>query len=205
MNRVTLRTVLAVAVLALPCTAARCQTAQEKLVYDALQAVLDAQLASDFRRLAPLLHGDALRLFRNRLSARFDEMLRSFPVGRIAAISGLPDHPKNLSCSDAEVFIAACNAEKARHPEFAGTRKLLPVKVCGVIFENDKTAYVLFSYAGAVHTERTDFDYEQPILYTFRREGDRWLLYSSVLGYRITADWWHDLLQPGNNGQKPEG
>jgi hypothetical protein len=161
MNRATIITALAACTLALP-DPGRAETSEEKPVLDALKSVCDAQLASDFPRLATLLHPASLRLFRDELSARFDQLLRYFPPEKVATISGLPSHPMNISWQDRDVFVAACNAEMERHPDFAGNARALPLKVRGTIFEGEKTAFVLFSYASSVHTEHTDFDYVQP-------------------------------------------
>jgi hypothetical protein len=203
MNRATVLTVLAACVFAWP-DPGRAETSREKPVLDALESVFDAQLASDFPRLASLLHPDSLRLFRNGLSARFDQLLRYFPPDKVAAISGLPGHPKDISFQDGDVFVAACNAEKERHPDFVGNARLLPLKIHGTIFEGEKTAHVLFSYPNSVHTERTDFDYVQHTVLAFRREGDQWLLYTCILGSRIMEDWWRDISQVRSTEQQSQ-
>src|SRR5215212_6543149 len=99
MNRATVITAFAACVFALP-DPGRAETSKEKPVLDALDRVFDAQIASDFPRLASLLHPDSLSLFRNGLSARFDQLLRYFPAERVTAISGLPGHPKDISLPD---------------------------------------------------------------------------------------------------------
>lgn len=202
MNRATAIAALAAFTFALP-DPGQAETTNERHVLDALESVFDAQLASDFPRLALLLHPDSLRLFRNGLSARFDQLLRNFPPEKVAAISGLPGHPKDISWQDREVFVAACMAEKERHPDFAENTKLLPLKVRGTIFEDEKTASVLFSYPNSVHTERTAFDYVQPTVFTFRREGDQWLLHSCILVDRIIEDWRRDISQVQTSEQQP--
>ena len=194
MNRATVIIALAACAFALP-DPGRAETSREKPVLDALESVFDAQLASDFPRLASLLHPDSLRLFRNGLSTRFDQLVRHFPPEEVAALSGLPGHPKDISWQDTEVFVAACNAEKERHPDFVGTTRLPPIKVHGTIFEGEKTAHVLFSHPSSVHTERTNFDYVQYSVLTFRSEGDQWRLSSCILIYRIVDDWWRDISQ----------
>lgn len=197
MNRATVITALATCAFALP-GSGHAESSREKPVLDAFQSVFDAQLASDFPRLASLLHPDSLRLFRTGLSARFDQLLRYFPVEKVAAISGLPGHPKDIPWQDREVFVAACNTEKERHPEFVGNPRSLPLlKVHGTIFEGETTAYVLFSFPNSIHTERTELDYVQPVVFAFRREGDQWLLFTSILGSRIMEDWWRDISQAG--------
>ena len=52
------------------------ETASEKVIYDLLDAAIDAQFTYDFPRLVTMLHSASLRLFRNQLSARFDQLLR---------------------------------------------------------------------------------------------------------------------------------
>jgi hypothetical protein len=203
MNRATFITTLAGSAFALPHLVAA-ETPDEKAIYDALDAIVDAQFTYDFARLSSSLHPFSLRLFRDSLSARFDQLLRYFPAESVVSISGLPDHPKDARLSDAEVFIAACNSAKERHPEFVGDPKLLPLTIHGTIFERQKTGYVLFSYSGSVRTERTDFDYVQPTVFNFRRARDQWLLYSCILVPRVIDDWWRDLSKLKEAEQKPK-
>jgi hypothetical protein len=203
MNRATLMVALATCAFALP-GLGRAEPPSEKPVLDAFESVFDAQLTSDFPRLASLLHADSLRLFRTGLSARFDQLLRYFPAEKVAAISGLPAHPKDIIWQDREVFVAVCNTEKERHPDFVGNRRSPPLKVHGTVFEGEKTAYVLFSFPNSFQTERTKFDYVQPMVFVFRREDDQWLLSTSILGSRIMEDWWRDISQVRSSEQKSQ-
>ena len=203
MNRATFLTTLAGGTLALPHLTAA-ETPDEKAIYDLLDAAVDAQFTYDFPRLAAMLHSASVRMFRNHLSARFDQLLRSYSLDQIVSISGLPNHPKDLNTSDAEIFVAACNSAKDRHPEFVGDPKFLPLKIHGTIFDNNRLAHVLFSYSGAIQTERTDFDYVAPSIFTMRRERDTWQVYSCILARRIIDDWWRDLAKPKDTEQKPK-
>jgi hypothetical protein len=200
MNRATFLTTLAGGAFAMPHLTAA-ETPAEKAIYDLLDAAIDAQFTYDFPRLTTLLHPSAMRLFRNYLSARFDQLLRSYSLEQVVSVSGLPNHPKDLKTSDADIFVAACQSAKERHPEFVGNPKFLPLQIHGTIFDNERFAHVLFSYAGAIQTERTDFDYIQPTLFTVRREQDTWLVYSCILARRIIDDWWRDLAKPGDTEQ----
>jgi hypothetical protein len=202
MNRATVITAIATCAFALP-DLSSAETSQEKPVLDVLESVYTAQLTSDFSRLASLLDPGSMRLFRNLLSTECDQLLRYFPPEKVTAISGLPGHPKDISWQDGEVFVAACNAEKERHPDFVGKARSTPPKVYGTIFEGEKTAYVLFSHANSVHTERTDFDYVQPTVFRFRREGDQWLLSTCILADRIIEDWRRDISQVRSTEQQP--
>ena len=195
MNRATFITTLVGGAFALPKLSAA-ETPAEKAIYDLLDAAIDAQFTYDFPRLVTLLHPSPLRLFRNHLSARFDQLLRSYSLDQVIAVSGLANHPKDLKVSDADIFVAACSSAAERHPEFVGNPKLLPLKIHGTIFDNDRFAHVLFSYSNAVQTERTDFDYVQPTIFTVRREHDAWQVYSCILARRIIDDWWRDLAKP---------
>jgi hypothetical protein len=192
MNRAIVITAIATCAFAFP-DLSSAETSQEKPVLAALESVFDAQLTSDFSRLASLLDPGSMRLFRNLLSTECDQLLRHFPPEKVAAISGLPGHPKDIGWQDEEVFLVACNAEKERHPDFVAKARLAPPKVYGTIFEGEKTAYVLFSYANSVHTERTDFDYIQPTVFRFGREGDQWLLSTCILADRIIENWRRDI------------
>lgn len=195
MNRGTFLTTLAGGTLALPHFVATAETPDEKSIYDALDAVVDAQFSSDFPRLASLLHPSSLGLFRKVLSARFDVLLRSYTSESVSAITGLPGHPKDLKLSDVEIFTTACESAKVRHPEFVGDLKFLPLTVHGTIFEKD-LGYVLFSFANTIHTERTDFDYVHPNVFTFHRIGTSWALRTCLLALQISENWWLDLSKP---------
>ncbi len=192
MNRARFLTTLAGGVLALPHIAAAA-TPDEDAIYDLLDAVVDAQFTYDFPRLATMLHPASLGMFRDHLSARFDQLLRSYSLADIISVSGLPNHPKDLELSDAEVFIIACNSTGKRYPDFVGNAKFLPLKIHGTIFDDDRLAHVLYSYSGAVQTERTDFDYIAPGILTMHRERDTWLVRSCILARGIIDRWWRDL------------
>ena len=178
--------------MALPSVLAA-ETPAEKAIYDLLDAAIDAQFTYDFPRLVTMLHPASLRLFRNHLSARFDQLLRSYSLNQIVSVSGLAGHPKDSSMSDKDIVIAACNSAKERHPEFVGDPKLLPLRIHGTIFDNERVAHVLYSYSHLVQTERTDFDYVAPTLLTVKRERDTWEVYSCILARRVIDDWWRDL------------
>jgi hypothetical protein len=182
---------------ALP-TVTSAESQEEQPINDVLEAAVDARFASDFPRLVSLIHPATLRLFRNQLSASFDQLLRSYSLGQIASVSGLPDHPKNPTLSDSEFFVFACNNAKTRHPDFVGDPKYLPCNIHGSIFDNDKIAHVVLAYSGAVHTEHTDFDFVQPFVVTFRREQSKWLVYSCPLARGIGDNWWRDLARSRN-------
>ena len=202
MNRATFLTTLAGSALALPHLTAA-ETPAEKAIYDLLDAAVDAEFTYDCPRLAMMLHPASIGMFRNHLSARFDQLLRSYSLDQIASISGLPEHPKDLKMSDAEIFVAACNSARERHPEFVGNPKFLPLKIHGTVFDNDRFAHVVFSYSGAIQTERTDFDYVAPRVFTVRCERDTWQVYSCILARRIIDDWWRNLANPKGAEQPP--
>jgi hypothetical protein len=194
MNRATFLATLFGGSLALPLRAAKSEA--ENAIYDLLDEAIDAQFCRDFPRLVKLLHPASLRLIRNQLSSRFDQLLRSYTLDQIAVVSGLNQHPKDLPSSDAEVFVAACETVGTRHPEFVGNEKYLPLNIHGTIFDHERFAHVLFTYSGAVHTERTDYDYRGPMVFSVRRERDAWQVYSAILARSITEHWWRDLAQP---------
>jgi hypothetical protein len=201
MNRAKFLRSLAGSAIALPSLAVA-ETPAEAAIYDLLDAAVDAQFTSDFSRLARMLHSASLRMFRDCLSARFDQLLRSFPLDRITSVSGLASHPKDLDATDREIFVAACNRAGERHPEFVGDSKLLPLKVHGTIFDTERLAHVLFSYSSAITTERTDFDYVAPSVFSVRRDREIWQVYSCILARRIIDDWWRDLAKPKQGAQQ---
>lgn len=203
MNRAAFLTTLAGGALALPNLDAA-ETPSEKAVYDLFDTAMDAQLNYDFPKLVTLLQPASLRMFRDHLSARFDHLLRSYSLEQIASVSGLPKHPEDLDASDADVLIAACNRAKERHPNFVGDPKYLPLKVHGAIFDDDRTAHILFSYSGKIQSERTDFDFLAPRVMTLRRDRDDWQVHSCVLARRIVDDWWRDLATPRKGNQESD-
>lgn len=203
MNRATFLTTLAGGVCALPNLTAA-ETLEEKAIYDLLDSAIDAQFTYDFPRLAKLLHASALELFRSRLSAVFDHLLKSYSLDRIVAVSGLAAHPKYLDVTDAGIFIAACQSAKARHADFVGNPEFLPLKIHGTIFDDVNFAHVLYTYTGSIHTARTDFDYVSPNIFTVKREADTWQIYSCILARRVSGDWWRDLAGPEGANLRPK-
>lgn len=144
----------------------------------------------------------ATRMFRNHLSACFDNLLKSFPRNAVLAATGLPSHPRDFSLADPEFFVFVCSHAKDLDPIFIGDPKYLPLKIHGSIFENDSAAYVIYSYSGNVRTARTDFDYIQPGNLTFRKAKGQWLVYSSFLSRRVSDFWWIQLAKPKETPQR---
>ena len=202
MSKASLIAFLAAGVFLLP-RSVLAESAEEKPLLDVLEAAIDAQLASDFSRLVSLVHPTTQHLFRDQLSARFDDLLRLYAFEQIVSVSGLPRHPKDLSLSDSEFFIFACNSASLRHPDFVGDPKYLPFNIDGSIFDNDELVRVVLSYAGAVHTARTDYNYVQPFVIAFRQEQSSWLVWSCPLARRIGDDWSRDLARLVKTGQVP--
>jgi len=168
-------------------------TPVEKMISELLDEAVDAQFTFDFPRLAGLLHPASMSLFRDQLSARFDEAMRTHTFEEVSAVSGLPAHPKDMSIPDAEFFVLACQNARAKHPEFVGEESYLPLRILGMIFDTPQHAHVLMEYTGAVRTERTSFDFGSTTVLTVRRERQRWQVYSCLLARRITDNWWRDL------------
>jgi hypothetical protein len=181
---------------------AAAETPDEKAVYDVLDAAVDAQFTYDFRRITTLLHPAATKMFRNHLSACFDNLLKSFPRNAVLAATGLSSHPKDFSLTDPEFFVFVCSHARDLDPTFIGDPKYLPLTVHGSIFENDSLAYVVYSYSGNVRTTRTDFDYIQPGNLTFRKTKGQWLIYSSFLSRRVSDFWWIQLAKPKDVPQR---
>lgn len=169
------------------------QTPDEKAVTDVLEATLNADTAADFTRMVALIHPQTQHLFRDILSARFDVLLRSYLLTDIVSISGLPAHPKDLSLTDWQFFVFACNSTKARHPDFADYSKYLPLTIEGTTFDKDQRAHVVLSWPDSVHTERTDFNFVGSIHVFFRHEQSGWLLWSCPLAQSIGDIWCRDL------------
>ena len=172
---------------------AAAETAEEKEIYDLLDAAVDAQFTHAFDSLAGMMHPRSLRLFRDRLSAGYDQLLRYFALDEIAFVSGLSKHPKDVGLTDAEVFMVACGRAAERDAEFVGDAKFLPLNVHGTVFKAKDEANVVYSYTGVIQTDRTHFEYLQPLLMTFRRERGKWMIFSCLLARRIVEDWWRDL------------
>ena len=183
---------LACAFLTFPWTT-RGETPDQKLLNLSLDSSIDALAASDFPRLVTLLHPVALRLFRNQLSAEFDELLLSQALNQLTVVSGLPQHPKDLGLSDAEFFVAACENSRLRHPDLVD-KGWFPLTEHGSIFDNDSLVLITLSYTRRAKTERTDYTFVKPLVISFRKENDNWYLWSAPLANRIAAFWRQDLL-----------
>jgi hypothetical protein len=174
------------------------ETREEQSINDVLEAAVNAQFASDFPRLVSLMHPASQHLFRDILSARFDELLRLYAFDQIVFVSGLPNHPRDLSFSDSDFFVFACNNAKMRHPDFVGDPKYLPFDIHGAVFDNDNLVRVVLSHSGSVHTERTDFNYLRPFTIAFKREQSKWLVWSCPLALQIAHNWSRDLARSKN-------
>jgi hypothetical protein len=172
------------------------ESADARAIFNVLDAGVAAQFDSDFPRLVSLLHPIAQRLFRDLLSARFDELLRVYSFEQISAVSGLSAHPKDLKLSDPEFFIFACQQARARHPDFVGDPKYLPFDIRDTVFHGDNLVDVKLSYSVHVQTERTDFRFFVPFVIVLQRDQSRWQVLSCPLAQAITWNWSHDLACP---------
>jgi hypothetical protein len=195
-TRPTLMAFLAIVSISGPFQTATAEPSDEKPIYDLLDTFVGAQLDSDFPRLVSLLHPRTQRLFRDQLSARFDELLRVYSFEQISAVSGLPAHPKDLKLSDPEFFVVACEQARARHPEFVGNAKYLPFDIRDTVFHEDNHVDVTLSYSVHVQTERTDYSYILPFVIVLQREQSRWQVLSCPLAHVIAWNWSHDLACP---------
>ena len=165
----------------------------ENRIIDVLNATFDAERA-DFNRLVLLVHPQTQHLFRDILSARTDELLRSYPQAQISVVSGLATHPKDLALSDAEFFVITCNNVKTRHPDwFSEDSTPFPLTLEGTTFDSDQRAHVVLSWPGSVHTERTDFNFVGSFHLFLKHEHSQWLIWSCPFARRIGAVWSDDL------------
>jgi hypothetical protein len=203
MNRATFLTTLVGGAFTPRCLA-REETPDEKAIYDTLDAAVDAQFTYDFARLVTLLHPSSTKMFRNNLSARYDQLAQSFSSEAVAAVTGFPSPPGQLKQSDSDFFVSACAHAKTLDPNFVGDPKNLPLTIHGTIFEGDSMAYVVYSYSGNVHTTHTDFDYIQPSNMTFRKMQGQWFIYTSFLARRVTDFWWLRLSKPKQAAAKEQ-
>ena len=196
MTRPTWAALLAIASLSSLVQIAAADSPDEKAILDVLDAGVGAQLDSDFPRLASLLRPSSQHLFRDQLSARFDELLRVYSFEQISAVSGLPAHPKDLNLSDPEFFVFACEQARARHPDFVGDPKNLPFDIRGSIFHGENLVDVALSYTRHVHTERADYSFTLPFVIVLQRQEARWQILSCPLAHVIAYNWSHDLACP---------
>ena len=193
MIRSALVAVFAVALTSSMLNGAATESADGRAIHSVLDAEITAQLDSDFPRLVSLLHPRTQHLFRDLLSARFDELLRVYSLEQISAVSGLPVHPKDLKLSDPEFFVFACVQEQARHPDFVGDPKYLPFDIRGAVFHGGNQVDVSLSYSVHVQTERTNFSFALPFVIVFQREQSQWQVFSCPLAQTIAWNWSHDL------------
>ena len=169
------------------------EPSDEKAIHDVLEARVAAQFDSDFPRLASLLHVSTQRLFRDLLSARFDELLRVYSFKQISTVSGLPTHPRDLQLSDPEFFIFTCQRASERHPDFVGDPKILPLDIRETVFHGDGRVDVALSCSRHVQTERTDFSFFRPFVIVLQREQSKWEILSCPLADTIAYNWSRDL------------
>jgi hypothetical protein len=201
MNRWTFLTTLAGGAIALPCLA-RDESADEKIVYDLLDAAIDAQFSYDFPRLVALLHPDSTKLFRNVVSARFDRLMKAYSVEAVRSATGLDAHPKDLQLSDSEFFVTACEKLREIDPDFIGSPKYLPLTVHGCVFDANSKAFVVYSFAGRDVTTRTDYLFNQPGTLTFLKEQGTWQILSAFLSREVAEHWLLQLSKPRGVDEK---
>ena len=63
------------------------ESPDEKAIHDVLDAEIDALFNAHFSQAASLLHPQTQHLFRDILSARFDELLRQYSLTQISLVS----------------------------------------------------------------------------------------------------------------------
>ena len=178
------------------------ETTDEEAILNILDAWIGTQLDSDFPRLVSLLHPTTQHLFRDELSASFDQLLLKHSIDQVRAVSGLPAHPKDLQMSDAQCFVLACEQEKLRHPEFVGDPKWLPFDIRETVFHGNDRVDVALSYATHVQTQRTDYSIALPFVVVFQREPSAWLMLSCPLSRAITWNWARDLGSVTSNRER---
>lgn len=157
---------------------AEIESTEGKAVHDVLDSGVTALFDSNFTGLVSLLHPRSQRLFRDQLSARFDQLLHAYSLEQISAASGLSQHPKDLKLSDPEFFVFACEQQKARHPDFVGDSNILPFDIRAVVYHGDNVVDVTLSSTHHVQTERTDFWYLRPFVVVLQRESSQWQILS---------------------------
>src|SRR4029077_11184163 len=100
---------------------------------------------------------------------------------------------RDLQLSDPEFFIFACQQASARHPDFVGDPKILPLDIRETVFHGDRRVDVALSYSCRVQTERTDFSFFRPFVIVLQREQSRWQILSCPLADAIAYNWSRDL------------
>jgi hypothetical protein len=177
------------------------ESPDEKAIHDVLDAEIDALFNAHFSQAASLLHPQTQHLFRDILSARFDELLRQHSLTQISLVSGLPAHPMDLRLSDAEFFVFACEQMQARHPDFVGDRTILPFDIRESVFYGNDRVAVTLSYSRSVRTERTAFSYCRPFVIVLGREKSNWQMLSCPFAETIARNWSHDLAGLGQSAR----
>ena len=125
--------------IAIPSFNAATETTDEEVILKILDECVGTQLDSDFPRLVSLLHPTTQHLFREELSASFDQLLLKHSIDQVRAVSGLPAHPKDLQMSDAQFFVFACEQEKLRHPDYSIALPFV------VVFQRERSAWLMLS------------------------------------------------------------
>ena len=165
------------------------ESADEKAIHEVIDTEIDAVFNADFPRVVSLLHPRTQHLFRDLLSAQFDELLRKYSLAQISLVSGLPAHPMDLAFSDPEFFVFACEQIRARHPESIPDSSLLREST----FHGNDLVDVTLSYSRHVRTERTDFWYSRGFVIVLGRQQSSWQVLSCPLAETIAFYWSHDL------------
>jgi hypothetical protein len=190
--RATVFAVVASAALTLP-HSVFATAPEERAVVNVLNATFEAEMRGDFVGIVSLMHPRTQQLFRDLLSARTDELLRTYPQYQISAVSGLAAHPKDLGLSDAEFFVLACNNTKARHPAFATDWTHIPFTLQATTFDPNQLAHVVLSWPDSVRTERTNFGFMGSLHVFLRYDQSQWRIWSCPFATRIGDLWLQDL------------
>jgi hypothetical protein len=168
------------------------ESADEKAIHETLDRFIGSYFDGDFARLGSLLHATTRRLFRDELSAKWDQLQLVYTFEQISAVSGLAAYPKDLALSDAEFFIVACQQTKARHPEIVPDQSLLPFDIRSSAFHGNNVDVTL-SYGTRVITERTNYAFALPVVVIFQRESAGWQVLSCPFSRAIADRWQRDL------------
>ena len=192
MQRLSLNALLALALYSGSLQTNAAESADEKAIHETLDRFIGSYFDGDFSRLGSLLHATTRRLFRDELSAQWDQLQRVYTFEQISAVSGLAAHPKDLALSDAEFFLVACQQTKARHPEIIPDQSLLPFDIRSSAFHGNNVDVTL-SYGTHVITERTNYAFVLPLVVVFQRESTGWQVLSCPLSRAIADRWQRDL------------
>lgn len=166
---------------------------RESAVYSVFNAVIDARFDHEFDRLADLMHPASLQLWRKVMNVEYERLVEKFSITEVQSTIGLTTSPLDSELSDAALFRKLASRAFELDPNFVGPEEILPLKVHGVIFDDDDRAWLTFDFKSTHKSKRSTVTARNPRVHTFRRNDWAWRLHTTILTAEVSAVW-HDAM-----------